>query len=108
MSELRSIALTASLDVNSNNGVYRNGREYPTEKKVETALVYWRLRGELGKPPSDRRLAMEARVGKTFAAKIKMEIADGGTIWTVEDLKEERWSLRVKGVGSIYLTIFEQ
>ena len=98
---LFNIALTAGLNVNTNGGMYRNGKEYVTEKKAEVAFAYFRLKGALGKVPSDRILAKEAHVGKSFAAKVKKEIADGGAIVTVEDLKSERHDRRKKGVGCI-------
>ena len=71
-------------------------------------MVYWRLVDELGKALSDCRLAKEARVGRMFAGKVRREIQEGGAIRTVEELKEERWLTRKKGVGSHCLTLREQ
>ena len=72
-------------------------------------MIYWRMKTESGgKNPSQRKLAEEAGVGKTFAGKVIDEIKETGGIIPVEDLKEERWEKKEKGVGCICLTLFEQ
>ena len=77
-------------------------------KKVEGEIVYWRLREELGKVPTCRIRAKEARVGRTFARKVIKEIGDSGGIVPVVRLKEERWERKEKGVGCICITLVEQ
>ena len=72
-------------------------------------MVFWQMKmASGGKNPSERKLAEEAGVGKTFARKIIDEIKETGGIVPVEDLKEERWERKEKGVGCICLTLFEQ
>ena len=102
------VAVAAGVQQNTNGGAFVNGKEYGTEKKVEVEMVFWRMKVASGKNPSQRKLAEEAGVGKTFAAKIIDEIEETGGIVPVEDLEEERWERKEKGVGCICLTLFEQ
>ena len=106
----KSVIVTAAgLDQNCNGGVFSCGKEYKTEKKVEVEMVYWRLKANSGgSDPSQRQLAKEAKVGKTFAAKVLKEIKETGGIISVEDLKEERWERKQKGVGCICISLMEQ
>ena len=67
---LRFVSSSAGIDLNTNGGCYKNGSEYDTIKKVEVEVAYWRLREELGRIPTCRVLAKEARVGRTFARKV--------------------------------------
>ena len=103
------VAAAAGLDQNENGGAYLNGKEYGTPKKVEVEMVFWQMKvASGGKNPSERKLAEEAGVGKTFARKIIDEIKETGGIVPVEDLKEERWERKEKGVRCICLPSFEQ
>ena len=47
-------------------------------------------------------------MGKTFVGKIIDEIRDTGGLVPVEDLKEERWERKEKGVGCICISLMEQ
>ena len=96
------------INMNANGGHYINGQEYSTLKKVEVEAVYWNLFVELGKAPSKRVLAREARVGSTFAQKVLVEIKKSGGIIPVEQLKETQWRKRDKRVGCICITLDEQ
>ena len=105
---LRFVSSSAGIDLNTNGGCYKNGSEYDTVKKVEVEVAYWKLREELCRIPTCRILAKEARVGRTFARKVIKEIGDGGGIVPVDQLKEERWERKEKGVGCICITLVEQ
>ena len=96
------------INQNAHGGHYINGQEYSTLKKVEVEVVFWNLFVELGKAPSKRVLAREARVGSTFAQKVLVEIKKSGGIIPVEQLKETRWRKRDKRVGCICITLDEQ
>ena len=96
------------IETNSNGGLFTNGKEYPTLKKVEIEVVYWRLFVALGKSPSERRLACEAKVGKTYARKLINEVKNGGGIIPVERLKEERVERRDNRVGCLCITLQEK
>ena len=88
---LRFVSSSAGIELNTNGGCYKNGSEYDTTTKVEVEVAYWSLREELGKIPTRRVLAKEARVGRTFVRKVIKEIGDGGGIVPVDQLKEDRW-----------------
>ena len=95
--------------MNANGGCYQNGTKYSTQKKVEVELVYWRLKVDSGgKIPSQRLLAQEARVGKTYASKIIAEVERSGGIVPIEKLKEERWETKEKSVGCLCISLQEQ
>ena len=70
--------------------------------------MYWRLKVELGKAPSVRNLGIEARVGKSYAAKISNEIKSRGRIAPVEDLRVERDGRRNERVNCQCISLCEQ
>lgn len=71
-------------------------------------VAYCRLNDELGKTPTFRMLAKEARVGRTLARKLIKELGNNGVIVPASQLKEEWWERKENGDGCICITLVEQ
>ena len=73
---------------------------------MESELVYWCLGDELGgKPPSYNQLARDAKVGRTFAEKVVVDINTNGGIVLVERLTEECWEEKEKQVRRLCIAL---
>ena len=101
----RSIHSDSGLERNAHGRFYRRGSEYTTFHKLEAEELYWSIvTRDRGRHPGQREFARECRVSQTYARKVIAEIKIRGMVRSVEDLKEERWDQRNKGVGCRCLT----
>ena len=79
--------LSLGVERNLNGGLFENGKEYSTFKKVEVEEEYWRLRVRGGgKAPSKRELVKVAGVSPNYAQKIIREIEEYGAVVDVNTL----------------------
>ena len=99
LSELSGIPPSSScLSVNSNGGTYRHGHAYSADQKWRFIRQYNSLKAH-GGCVSQRGVAAELGVSKTFATKIIQE-AESGEFINPHHVEQER----VKGDGSKALT----
>eukprot|EP00957_Ditylum_brightwellii_P079653 6056907-Ditylum_brightwellii.AAC.1 len=63
--------------INNNGGMYKQGKSYPLQKKIEVAEKYKSFKEQYGKVPV-QTLAREAGVGKDYISKIKREVDKEG------------------------------
>ena len=70
--------LLQNIKVNKNGGVYRHGKTFPLEKRVEVGLRYHKM-VQRGAKVTARPLAKEAQIGRTLANQIIKEmLLEGG------------------------------
>ena len=95
----------SGLERNAHGRLYRRGSEYSTAQKADLEDRFWEIAAKNdGRHPGQREFARECGVSQTYARKIIGEIYSNGEVKTVEDLKEERWERKEKGVGCLCLT----
>mmetsp|Transcript_12021 Transcript_12021/g.17799 ORF Transcript_12021/g.17799 Transcript_12021/m.17799 type:complete len:103 (-) Transcript_12021:199-507(-) len=63
--------------INTNGGLYKQGKAYPLQKKIEVAQKYKALKKIYG-TVSSRTLAEKAGIGKTYARKVQREVDSEG------------------------------
>ena len=68
-----------NIKVNENGGVYRHGKTFPLEKRVEVGLRYHEM-VQRGTKVTARLLAKEARIGRTLANQIIKEMVLKGGV----------------------------
>ena len=102
---LKNIGISMdTLMKNRNGGWYSLGKEKTSDQKRQYEDIYMDLKVKIGKDPSVRIFAKEAKISVGYSQKIIKEIKSNGSVVTVEKLKSDRIKARKKGVGSICLT----